>query len=861
MMGQSPDDKISAYQLNERFLEHLIKEKIDEVRIQHGLKILYNDSILYVAAKFHANYLFTKGALSHTEPENKIMETPQKRADHFGAVNYLVGENVAFTIVNSPVKDKKGKIHTNSTYDETATDFVTMWVNSPGHYKNIITPDYNATGVAVWTDEKTGRIYAVQKFANILYKYTFEENKSFFNFSNYKYPEVINSFDKVEKRMHKGKHVFKLKQVKDSAVCKRCNESKGGFGFGMTSVTFKGDAIYLNSYDPAVIFQLLKKRRDGFAAEIVTYKAFDCGNPSYYTLPSRRNKQCIFNGKILKPVYKKKALKGFKPGGKNRKEIKKNLAAGKVKKYMIKIGKIPKGMTDYYEVNLVVIQKKRVCNVMHFSSFCGDTLQRFYPLPFIHDSIRNDYEIREDYKNIYFQIPFQKNKTDYKMVDIKPITDSILSESFVADTIEINAFASVEGKESLNKQLQEQRAHNIANAISSNQSEKLFKIIHARENWELFEKQITEQKELVEFKTLLHEQIKTKLEDSLKQKKFEQYLSKQRVANIRLHAKEIITDKNIEKYLLSKINSIRKEIALAMNGKPNKDTLLRKIGKLEWLMGVAYNKIKDKVIKPAFFSNFNISKEEIYNEYNLARIKYKIQLNGIEQDNIAWATDIYEELVTLYNKKEKSFFINYNMLNLLQQYGKEMNVSVEENQQDAYIDELRGYMADSVQKVMVDKLALNFWFKACRLTRLEQTKDKVALFDKSFYNIYNYFHGRLLSTDELNKLAAYYLYHSKSEWVVELLWPEFENKKNNPRGLQLLAKTLYQNYEETGNADYYEFLKQVYAIMGKDKWCPMFIGPCNISFQALDYKEFRDFYCDKCADYLNYVKDPNNVSK
>ena len=65
---------------------------------------------------------------------------------------------------------------------------------------------------------------------------------------------------------------------------------------------------------------------------------------------------------------------------------------------------------------------------------------------------------------------------------------------------------------------------------------------------------------------------------------------------------------------------------------------------------------------------------------------------------------------------------------------------------------------------------------------------------------------------------------------------------------------LYENYEESGRTAYYEFLQNMYPKLGKKNWCAMFIGPCNISFQALDYGIFRDFYCEQCHDYMNYVK-------
>jgi hypothetical protein len=116
----------------------------------------------------------------------------------------------------------------------------------------------------------------------------------------------------------------------------------------------------------------------------------------------------------------------------------------------------------------------------------------------------------------------------------------------------------------------------------------------------------------------------------------------------------------------------------------------------------------------------------------------------------------------------------------------------------------------------------------------------------------------VLSNAEKNKICNYYLYHARADWALELLWPDYEKKTDNLEGLEILAKILYINYEEYKETAYYDFLKELYARMGAAKWCPMFIGPCNISFQVLDYEAFRDFYCDKCHDYLNYAKAPQN---
>ena len=853
-VAQSPTDNISVYSFNEKFLEHLIKEQIDSVRLAHQLQPLCNDSILYTAAKFHSNYLFKKGALSHTEPENPVMLNPQKRAEHFGAVNYLVGENVAFTYVNTPTKDKTGKVQTNSTYIQTAVDFAIMWEHSPGHYKNIITPDYNSTGVAIWADQKTGRIYAVQKFATILYKYTFDENKSFFSFSNYTASPVAHNFDGIEKHIHKGKHVHKLKTPSKESQCATCYTNTA-LQFGLSRIEEKNGKIIFTSYDFQQMLNLLKKRKDGFAVEIISYNPYDCGNPAYFTEASRRNGQCVFSGKVLKPVYKKKAIKGFRAGSK-RKKIEAKMEKGKIKKYEISLGKLPKELPGFVELNLVIIQKKRVCRVMRFTGHCGDTLERFFNLPLFVDTLPIVPELKEDYKNVKFSIPFQKGKTEYNMSDIKPLTDSLLSGSFTADSIVIKAYSSVEGSESLNKKLQDERAGHITKALAANQKENLNTVIISEENWTLFEKQIKDKDALKEFRNLSHEKIKELLEDTARQRKYEPFLREQRVAHIRLRAKEILNEKNIEVYLTLKIKEKKSRILKLLPDESKKSQLNNPVDSLLLFMGNAYKYIQSKTIKPEFFKLFKVSDSKLLNEYNVTRLKYIANMDSAKVHQLEWGREFYGEAVSLYNNKKSSYFLNYNMLALIQLYGKEMNVSVQDNQQNSYLAELRYHARDSLQFVLADKLETNFWFKVCRQTKEEIPTAQQGLHANCLENIHAYFQSKKLSYAEKNKISYYYIYHSRPEWAIELQWPDYEQKMDNPEGLVILAKILYQNYQEHKDSSYYDFLKEIYLRMGEKKWCPMFVGPCNVSFQALDYENFRDFYCEKCKDYLNYAKAP-----
>ena len=87
-------------------------------------------------------------------------------------------ENVAKIFLFVPLKsnDRKGTI-TVTDYQQAAFEFVIGWKNSKGHYKNLINPDYNITGIAVSYDPKTQALYAVQTFGKTLDKIIQDSNK------------------------------------------------------------------------------------------------------------------------------------------------------------------------------------------------------------------------------------------------------------------------------------------------------------------------------------------------------------------------------------------------------------------------------------------------------------------------------------------------------------------------------------------------------------------------------------------------------------------------------------------------------------------------------------------------------------
>ncbi len=146
-------------------LEQLVKEKIDSVRVKHKRSVLTMDPILYKAAKQHSLYIKKTGKLSHIETGDKSMKSPQDRVNHFGATNLLAGENILWTDYNINITSNRGKKFNGKSLNDLANAIVTLWIESPDHYKNMLTKEYTLTGISVEFDSKVNRVYVTQVFA------------------------------------------------------------------------------------------------------------------------------------------------------------------------------------------------------------------------------------------------------------------------------------------------------------------------------------------------------------------------------------------------------------------------------------------------------------------------------------------------------------------------------------------------------------------------------------------------------------------------------------------------------------------------------------------------------------------------
>jgi uncharacterized protein YkwD len=161
-----------GHDLNRTRVEHQIHQKINERRRSHGLQPINFDTDLRKIARYHSRDMAEQQYLAHTAPDGETMEDRYEKYQYSCKVSmsenrYATGaENIAYTWAFEDVLLDNGTTVYLSTEKELARFFVSQWMNSTGHRKNILKEYWENEGIGVHiveVDEGT-KVYATQNF-------------------------------------------------------------------------------------------------------------------------------------------------------------------------------------------------------------------------------------------------------------------------------------------------------------------------------------------------------------------------------------------------------------------------------------------------------------------------------------------------------------------------------------------------------------------------------------------------------------------------------------------------------------------------------------------------------------------------
>lgn len=147
--ADSPDD-VSAPRISSRLIreiESLEQQCFDEVnRVRHNKRLArlsFSEDLLPVA-RGYSRRMAEQHFFSHNDPEG---HTVRERVDAADIKWRIVGENLAYS----------------NGYLNPVMASVSGWMESPGHRRNILEPEYNVTAIGAWI-APDGTVYFTEIF-------------------------------------------------------------------------------------------------------------------------------------------------------------------------------------------------------------------------------------------------------------------------------------------------------------------------------------------------------------------------------------------------------------------------------------------------------------------------------------------------------------------------------------------------------------------------------------------------------------------------------------------------------------------------------------------------------------------------
>jgi hypothetical protein len=166
------------------------------------------------------------------------------------------------------------------------------------------------------------------------------------------------------------------------------------------------------------------------------------------------------------------------------------------------------------------------------------------------------------------------------------------------------------------------------------------------------------------------------------------------------------------------------------------------------------------------------------------------------------------------------------------------------------------------QRDQLQLLKLSFYFKVCNihaeggLTR----KSQQYLLPYLSY-IYNFYKDKKINETTALNLGNFFARFKYNDWAFSIISPFAFEEKPDYDLLRLFLKLGYLHPDEDNENIYSNWLKFAHDYLPSQKWCEMFVGPCNVSFQVFDSEKIRQMYCEKCSTHTNYAKDPERWEK
>ncbi|WP_317900191.1 CAP domain-containing protein [Aurantibacillus circumpalustris] len=423
-------------------LPRVLLNELNRFRISKGLDTLEMSEMLQSAAEISSQ------AMADNDSEKTDRKTALKFLKYVNATSK--GEELVMKGVISKGRE-------DFSTEDVAKVIYNRWENNLKDLPVVTNPKYSLVGIVGTIDEDGEKVYV----------------SAFFGGYDIKNGGVIYK-DQLEVPFNnKSKS---LKPVEPKA-CKTCERWRN-YDLLQKGLYVSDNKIYLRYPNAKDLRRFLKKEKDGLAVDIVQRSQFIAGD---YNIVDNN----LLNKGIMSKVLYKEAL--FK---KNLLITKDKKANRKIKGIEVLLGKFDPKITGPYELNLLVIQNGVLCKTVTRGYNENATIESNTPIGLLpiqnSKGLKPAFEPRNESSIVNFIIPFEKNKAEFKQVDIEPFIKAMNEPDFIIDGLYIYAYASIEGDSLANSKLQRKRAESVVTVLQGMQNNKINPTIQTKDSWGLF---------------------------------------------------------------------------------------------------------------------------------------------------------------------------------------------------------------------------------------------------------------------------------------------------------------------------------------------------------------------------------------
>lgn len=785
IFSQNSDSKIDLENINGQIISELLLKRLNEIRLEKNLAALTEHKILSKAAQLQSQYNRKNLKISHEQNKTKLA-LPSDRVAYCGGMFDLVDEyNVGIEIQVKTTLSAGRKKNNPSTYGEISESIVESWL-ADRKMDDLLESDlFYRLGFGFSGDQINGILFASIVLAS-------EEYEKYDGFSYHKKSYKISPYDR-----------------------NLCKDFDRNFEYSSElfsdNLKIEGRKIVFRYHDLSLIESMFQTNKDAMAVDILLKDQYKCegGNALH---PSK-----VYDGMMLKPMNRSKLLKSN--------------TLKEQKEFSVKLGTLP-GELDTADIalSLIIIKDKCACNKIAYNNLNGENI-RLLDIDLTVDTISISESVDSNSRFLQFTIPFEKNKSDYLIDDIKPFLDSIQLNRFNIKEILVKAYSSIEGNPISNEELQQKRAKGILSAIKEYQLQEVQTKIESQENWDGFFESIKGSPYARDYLNKDHNTIRGIVNSDTLKYNLEPYLAPQRKAEIRIFVESIYIDslnpENLQKKFLNAIEE--------------KDHIRAKALQTLLYRAVEEGQLNKTVLFEGEIPQF---KENIPLLNN--RLAFKLQYDeGMHSDSLIDALKMNVEAYLGIDPGNGHLNFNKQAIKLYF-WSKDLNsliideVNKIDQPKDFYKDIVKLY-SSKIDNYFVNRLLLNYNIIAADFYYERQDYPSRV---KALKQVFKYVRKANLDRDQTLIMAKYFIFQMQIDWAIQIMHPFIKEGDYNSEFLLTFISIAVYDEKHVPKELQHNYIK-VASEKYRSDFCKMFQKP-DMSVEYFSDLRVKSIYCDNC---------------